>query len=116
MTNETNQRPTRLQLVDEAVRSIASVLVVDCIQHNFWPGDELDCEEWAVDTFDMNQVGALANEYWHEELMQILTDEMNEKYYEIINSVHKGAFQKAALSMKSLKHNSEENCKEFFKG
>lgn len=116
MKTETKQRPTRLQLTDEAVRSIASILVVDCIQHNFWPQDAQDCREWASETFDMNQMGALGNELWHEELMQILTDEMNEKYYQVINDIHDRAFDKAALSIKSLEHDSYENNKQCFKG
>ena len=117
--NKTTSNPTKFMtnLKDEAVRSIASMLVVDCIQHNFWPDyDANDVKEWAVDTFDMNQVGALANEHWHEEVMEILTLEMNERYYQLINQVQEGAYEKTALVLKSLKHDSATYNTECFKG
>ena len=93
---------------EEAVNSIAAMLVVDCIKHNFWPDyDANDVKEWAVDTFDMNQAGALANEHWHEEIMEILTLEMNERYYNLINSIQENAYEKTAKVLQNLHHDSE---------
>ena len=105
------------KLKDEAVRSIASMLVMDCIEHNFWPDyDANDVKEWAVDTFDMNQLGALANEHWHEEVMEILTLEVQERFYQLINQIHEGAYEKTAFVLKSLKHDSETYNPQCFKG
>ena len=117
--SKTITNPTKFMtdLKDEAVRSIASMLVVDCVQHNFWPDyDANDVKEWAIDTFDMNQAGALGNEHWHEEVMEILTLEMNERYYQIINQIQEGAYDKAALVLKSLKHDAATYNPECFKG
>jgi hypothetical protein len=105
------------KLKDEAVRSIASMLVVDCIEHNFWPDyDAMDVKEWAESTFDMNQAGALANEHWHEEVMEILTLEINERFYQLVNQIHEGAYEKAAVVLKSLNHDSQTYNAQCFKG
>jgi len=117
MNNQTNNHPTITSLKDEAVRSIASMLVVDCVEHNFWPDhDAQDVEEWAESTFDINQIGALANQHWHEELMEILTIERSERFYQIVNQIQQGAFEKAATVLRVLKHDSETYNPECFKG
>lgn len=101
-------RPTKVQLRDYAIRAGATELVKDCIENNFNPGTADDVAEWAEETFDTNCIGVICDDAWQEAVWEILHDEINDVFYQFVNDVKRGMYEKAALSIKSLYHDKQD--------
>jgi hypothetical protein len=93
---------------DDEIRAGASELVKDCIENKFNPGNADDVAEWVEETFDSNCIGVLCDDAWQEAVWEILHDEINDMFYQFINDVKTGMYEKAALSITSLYHDRQD--------
>ena len=107
-TTTPTMKPTKPQLRDYAIRAGASELVKDCIENKFNPGNADDVAEWVEETFDSNCIGVLCDDAWQEAVWEILHDEINDMFYQFVNDVKTGMYEKAALSITSLYHDKQD--------
>ena len=108
-------KPTLTHLKDQAIRSIVQELVHECIDSKFYPSLDAvnengttqyataeDIREWAEEAYDGNSLGLLGEVAWHEEVMEVLHQQLNDMFYSIVDEVKRDAYEKTLKVLKAL--------------
>ena len=95
---------TLTQIKDQMVRKGASGVIEDALKAGVFFSDIDEMHDWLEDRFDMNVLGLDDDD--HDEVMNIMMEEVHERVYEFFNQVQGGILEKAFLVQKSLAYDT----------